>query len=70
MSDNRRKEFREKCSVGGIIYDADGNVVGSEQAQFLTTLANELVRRGGQFGMLTVCAAGGMGHAMIIERAA
>ena len=24
-----------------LLYDADGNVVGSEQAQFLTTLANE-----------------------------
>jgi len=26
------------------------------------------VRRGGQFGLMTVCAAGGMGHAMVIER--
>ena len=24
-----------------LLYDADGNVVGSEQAQFLTTLGNE-----------------------------
>jgi acetyl-CoA acyltransferase len=31
-------------------------------------LCNELQRRDGQFGMLTVCAAGGMGHAMIVER--
>ena len=27
MSDNRREEFRKKCSIGGIIYDADGNFV-------------------------------------------
>ena len=34
----------------------------------LITLCNELGRRGGQFGLMTVCAAGGMGHAMVIER--
>ena len=39
-------------------------------ARILTTLVNELRRRDGQFGMMTVCAAGGMGHAMIVERAA
>ena len=26
-------------------------------------------RRGGQFGLMTVCAAGGMGFAMVVERA-
>ena len=32
-------------------------------------VAHELARRGGQFGLMTVCAAGGMGHAMVVERA-
>ena len=53
--------------MGGSI--AIGHPFGATGARILTTLSNELVRRGGQFGLLTVCAAGGMGHAMVIERA-
>ena len=45
-----------------------GHPFGATGARVLTTLCNELQRRGGQFGMLTVCAAGGMGHAMVVER--
>jgi acetyl-CoA acyltransferase len=45
-----------------------GHPFGATGARVLTTLCHELQRRGGQFGMLTVCAAGGMGHAMIVER--
>jgi acetyl-CoA acyltransferase len=46
-----------------------GHPFGATGARIVTTLCNELARRGGQFGMLTVCAAGGLGHAMIVERA-
>lgn len=46
-----------------------GHPFGATGARVTTTLCNELARRGGQFGMLTVCAAGGLGFAMIIERA-
>jgi len=52
--------------MGGSI--AIGHPFGATGGRILTTLANELVRRDGQFGLLTVCAAGGMGHAMVIER--
>jgi acetyl-CoA acyltransferase len=52
--------------MGGSI--AIGHPFGATGGRILTTLANELVRRGGQFGLMTVCAAGGMGHAMVIER--
>ena len=45
-----------------------GHPFGATGARVLVTLCNELARRDGQFGMLTVCAAGGMGHAMIVER--
>lgn len=45
-----------------------GHPFGATGARVLTTLCNELQRRGGQFGLLTVCAAGGMGHAMVVER--
>jgi acetyl-CoA acyltransferase len=60
---------RAKLNVmGGSI--AIGHPFGATGGRIITTLANELVRRGGQFGLLTVCAAGGMGHAMVIEVAA
>jgi len=52
--------------MGGSI--AIGHPFGATGGRILLTLANELVRRGGQFGLMTVCAAGGMGHAMVIER--
>lgn len=45
-----------------------GHPFGATGARVLTTLCHELQRRGGQFGLLTVCAAGGMGHAMVVER--
>jgi acetyl-CoA acyltransferase len=52
--------------MGGSI--SIGHPFGATGARVLVTLCNELGRRGGQFGMLSVCAAGGMGHAMIVER--
>jgi acetyl-CoA acyltransferase len=58
---------RSKLNVmGGSI--SIGHPFGATGGRILTTLANELARRGGQFGLMTVCAAGGMGHAMVIER--
>ena len=60
---------RSKLNVmGGSI--SIGHPFGATGGRILTTLANELVRRGGRFGLMTVCAAGGMGHAMVIEAAA
>ncbi|HVZ77454.1 MAG TPA: acetyl-CoA C-acyltransferase FadI [Gemmatimonadaceae bacterium] len=53
--------------MGGSI--SIGHPFGATGGRILTTLANELARRGGQFGLMTVCAAGGLGHAMVIERA-
>lgn len=53
--------------MGGSI--AIGHPFGATGARILTTLLNELARRDGQFGLMTVCAAGGMGHAMVVERA-
>jgi len=53
--------------MGGSI--ALGHPFGATGARILTTLLRELRRRGGQFGLMTVCAAGGMGLAMVVERA-
>lgn len=59
---------RSKLNVmGGSI--AVGHPFGATGGRILTTLCNELARRDGQFGLMTVCAAGGMGHAMVVERA-
>jgi acetyl-CoA acyltransferase len=52
--------------MGGSI--SIGHPFGATGGRILITLANELVRRGGQFALMTVCAAGGLGHAMVIER--
>ena len=58
---------RAKLNVmGGSI--SIGHPFGATGARILTTLCTELGRRGGQFGLMTVCAAGGMGHAMVVER--
>jgi acetyl-CoA acyltransferase len=50
---------------GGSI--ALGHPFGATGARIVTMLANELVRSGKQFGLLTVCAAGALGHAMVLE---
>jgi acetyl-CoA acyltransferase len=52
--------------MGGSI--AIGHPFGATGGRILTTLVHELRRRDGQFGLMTVCAAGGMGHAMVVER--
>src|SRR5687767_7939335 len=46
-----------------------GHPFGATGARITMTLLNELRRRGGQFGLMTVCAAGGLGFAMVLERA-
>ena len=52
--------------MGGSI--SIGHPFGATGGRILTTLANEMHRRDAQFGLMTVCAAGGMGHAMVLER--
>lgn len=52
--------------TGGSI--ALGHPFGATGARIVTTVCNELQRSGEQYGLVTVCAAGGMGVAMILER--
>src|SRR5881392_1921067 len=57
----------EKINLtGGSI--ALGHPFGATGARIVTTVCNELQRTGQQHGLLTVCAAGGMGVAMVLER--
>jgi acetyl-CoA acyltransferase len=53
--------------MGGSI--SIGHPFGATGARITTTLANELRRRNGKFGLMTLCAAGGMGFAMVLENA-
>ncbi len=52
--------------MGGSI--AIGHPFGATGGRIVTTLANELKRRDVQFGLVSVCAQGGMGFAMVLER--
>ena len=52
--------------TGGSI--ALGHPFGATGARIVTTVCNELQRTGEQYGLVTVCAAGGMGAAMVLER--
>ena len=57
----------ERLNVnGGAI--ALGHPLGASGARIMTSLLHELERRGARFGLQTICCAGGMGTATIIER--
>ncbi|OHV04978.1 acetyl-CoA C-acetyltransferase [Mycobacterium talmoniae] len=57
----------EKYNVnGGAI--AMGHPLGATGAMLLGTVLDELERTGGRYGLITLCVAGGMGVATIIER--
>jgi acetyl-CoA acyltransferase len=51
---------------GGSI--AVGHPFGATGARLTTTLANEMARRQARYGLISVCAQGGMGFAMVLER--
>jgi acetyl-CoA acyltransferase len=58
---------RDRLNVcGGSI--ALGHPFGATGARIATTLANEMRRRNAKFGLVSVCAQGGMGFAMVLER--
>jgi len=52
--------------LGGSI--AIGHPFGATGARLVTTLAHEMRRRDVQFGLISICAQGGMGYAMVLER--
>jgi acetyl-CoA acyltransferase len=61
------KVDRDKLNVnGGSI--AVGHPFGATGARLTTTLANEMKRRDSVYGLISICAQGGMGFAMVLER--
>ncbi len=47
---------------------AIGHPFGATGGRLVTTLANEMKRRGVQYGLISVCAQGGMASAVVLER--
>jgi acetyl-CoA C-acetyltransferase len=58
---------REKVNVNGGAM-ALGHPIGATGAMLIGTALDELERTGGRYGLVTMCAAGGMAPASIIER--
>ena len=58
---------RDKVNVNGGSM-ALGHPIGATGAMLIGTVLDELERRGGRYGLVTMCAAGGMAPAIIIER--
>ena len=58
---------QERLNInGGAI--ALGHPVGATGSRIVLTLLNELKRRGGQYGLATLCIGGGQGGAVVVER--
>jgi acetyl-CoA C-acetyltransferase len=58
---------RTKVNVNGGAM-ALGHPIGATGAMLVGTILDELERTGGRYGLVTMCAGGGMAPAIIIER--
>jgi len=67
----------KKKAVGKVPYDAlntrggslsIGHPFAATGIRLVTTAANRLIDSGGRYALIAACAAGGQGHAMVIER--
>lgn len=61
-----RVPFEKLNTLGGSL--SLGHPFGATGTRLLTTTSNRLQREGGRYGILAACAAGGLGHAMLVER--
>jgi acetyl-CoA acyltransferase len=75
------KAWADRLGIGGPVGEVDWertNVMGGSiaighpfaatGARLVTTLVNEMRRRDVQYGLISICAQGGMGYAMVLER--
>ncbi|TSO15213.1 Trifunctional enzyme subunit beta, mitochondrial [Bagarius yarrelli] len=76
MADIDVFEFHEAFAVGSPPMEkfnlwggslSIGHPFGATGCRLVTTVAHRLKKEGGQYGLVAACAAGGQGHAMIIE---
>jgi acetyl-CoA acyltransferase len=72
-----REELGRSAPLGAVDFDrfnvtggsiAIGHPFGATGARVVTQLLYELRRRGRNLGLVTICAAGGVGFAMVVER--
>src|SRR4051794_22782762 len=59
-------DWERTNTAGGSI--AIGHPFAATGARLVTRLTNEMRRRDVQFGLISICAQGGMGYAMVLER--
>jgi len=45
-----------------------GHPFGATGVRLVTTAANRLIREDGKYALVSACAAGGQGHAIVLER--
>jgi len=45
-----------------------GHPFGATGVRLVTTAANRLIREDGKYALISACAAGGQGHAIVLER--
>ncbi|MFN2373608.1 MAG: acetyl-CoA C-acyltransferase, partial [Cyclonatronaceae bacterium] len=45
-----------------------GHPFGATGARLVTTAANRLIDEDGEWGLVAACAAGGLGHAIVLKR--
>ncbi|HEY9897580.1 MAG TPA: acetyl-CoA C-acetyltransferase [Pantanalinema sp.] len=63
----KREAIRERTNVnGGAI--ALGHPIGASGARIVASLAHELSRRGGRYGVAAICSGAAQGDAIILER--
>lgn len=65
MKETGAPHDRVNVNGGGI---ALGHPIGATGTRLMTTLLNELERRGGRYGLQTMCEGGGVANVTIIER--
>ncbi|MEX2456966.1 MAG: thiolase family protein [Balneolaceae bacterium] len=72
-----KEQLNRKEKVGVIPYNklnswggslSIGHPFGATGVRLVTTAANRLIHENGKYALIAACAAGGQGHAMIIER--
>lgn len=69
MLQSCREIFSATCVAAPHLFRLiPGHPLGATGAKLMSTLLNELERRGGRYGLLSICEGGGTANATIIER--
>ncbi|KAL1231502.1 Trifunctional enzyme subunit beta [Trichinella spiralis] len=64
--EGRRDSFGKLNTWGGSL--SIGHPFGATGIRLVTHAANRLIDTGGKYALVSACASGGLGHAMLLER--